>query len=1303
MLENLTALFAGRHVAFKKIAEFIRQPAGGYLVVTAPAGFGKTALMANLVSGTPEAFAYHFFSPYTNASSVTEVGFLENVVEQMAQLHGLTEELPNNLPDLQALYHKFIDEKLERTQVLVLDGLDEVTTWKLHRYLSRRLPENLHIILTVRDVGQDWANDYQLPDKQFQHLPLGGLTRDDVVEVLRKAGQGATVFADNAKLLDEVMRVSAYQDDETLGADPFYVRLLAEDAADERLTPANIGDQPKGLDNYLDVWWQNLKEVTKKSSNKEKSVPVKDLLGTLTVTLGPIGRIDMEKINPSLEDDWEADFFNEVLNEVRRFVFGNEEQGYALVHPRLRQYMHSKIKTGKYSEKLLKFCDEWQEHKSRYALTYYAQHLVEAGCSKDLHDLLAQETSNRRNAWYEAKEEIGDLAGFVADVSLAWQQAENEFHQDLGVAIGLQCRYALITTSINSLAGNIFPELIATLLEKEIWKPEQGIAYIQQCKDSSSQAEGLEAIIKYLPDSLLPKALEAARAIESESDRATALKRLAPHLSENLLTEALEAARAIENERWQAEVLQVFASHFPKLLDEALETTKAIKDEFYRASTLTDLATHFPQLLPEALETAKAIKDESNRGTVLRKLAPYYPELLPEALEALEATKGPLSLFRAFALTNLAAHFPKLLPEALKEVKQMGTNKSISVLAYGYGMDHMGLTWRVWALKGLAPHLTKDLLPEALEIVKATDYVYQPRALRALAPYLTENLLSEALEVARGMWDESTRTKELQILAPYLPEALPEALEASRSIRSESTRTKVLQSLAPYLPEALDEALESARTIDYNYDRANALQALVPYFPTILPEALEAFTLESDYSRYRALKDLAPYLTENSLPQALEIAINIGSEFNRADALIVLTPYLTENLLPKALEAARNIKNKRWRAKALQGLAPYFTEVNLLSEALESVKAIDDERFQFESIHSLARDLPELLPEALKVAQAIMDKNYRAYALTSLVSDLPKVLPEALEAISAIASESDNINYKLKDLAPYLNESLFPKALELTRSIRSESDRARALECLAPHLSENLLTEALEIAKAMREEIWQGNALKGLAPHLSENLSTKALEVAKAIRDESRRGWTLKDLAPHLSENLLTDALEAAISIRDHEGRATALQGLVPYFPNVLPEALEAAKAIRDESDRSRALRRLAPHLSENLLTDALEAAKTIRSENRRADALTGLAPYLSEDLLTDALEAARAIGSEYSRTSALNSLIEKLISSHVNFLAWQKILRIIDSLKRNDFLNHFPKLAPLIIQLGGPEALRETVIAVKDVSQWWK
>ncbi|WP_287629443.1 MULTISPECIES: NB-ARC domain-containing protein [unclassified Microcystis] len=211
-------------------------------------------------------------------------------------------------------------------------------------------------------------------------------------------------------------------------------------------------------------------------------------------------------------------------------------------------------------------------------------HLEKAGQIAQIHLLLREETAEGHNGWYSQCEREGKTAVFIKDVSRAWQLAEEHFIENKSESLGLQVRYALITTSLNSLAGNIKPELIAALVKQEIWTPAQGLAYVRQNQDSRNQAEELKAIIPYLPPTLLPEALATAREIRDQYHRAKALTGLAPYLPESLLPEALEVARGIG-------------------------------DEYDRAEALTGLAPYLPEsLLPEALQVARGIGDESKQG-----------------------------------------------------------------------------------------------------------------------------------------------------------------------------------------------------------------------------------------------------------------------------------------------------------------------------------------------------------------------------------------------------------------------------------------------------------------------------------------------------------------------------------------------------------------------------------------------------------------------------------------------------------------------------------------------------------------
>jgi uncharacterized protein (UPF0261 family) len=131
----------------------------------------------------------------------------------------------------------------------------------------------------------------------------------------------------------------------------------------------------------------------------------------------------------------------------------------------------------------------------------------------------------------------------------------------------------------------------------------------------------LTALADKLPE-VLPKALEAAQAIQHEFDRAQALKALADKLTPELLPKALAAALAIQSESLRAEALTALADKLPEVLPKALEAALAIEQEAYRAQALTVLADKLtPELLPKALEAAQAIEHKSDRAQALTALA----------------------------------------------------------------------------------------------------------------------------------------------------------------------------------------------------------------------------------------------------------------------------------------------------------------------------------------------------------------------------------------------------------------------------------------------------------------------------------------------------------------------------------------------------------------------------------------------------------------------------------------------------------------------------------------------------------
>jgi len=269
-------------------------------------------------------------------------------------------------------------------------------------------------------------------------------------------------------------------------------------------------------------------------------------------------------------------------------------------------------------------------------------HLEQAGQPEAVHALLRLETGEGRNAWYEAQERLGQTAGYLDDVRRAWRLAEEpSAGRDRQCTIGLQCRYALVMTSLNSLAHNLPPALLITLVAKGIWSPSQALAHARQAPEAAQRGKALAGLAPHLPEAeregVLREALAAVREIEDEKTRSEALARLAPHLAElGHVQEALAAAREIEDEKTRSEALAGLAPHLAELghVQEALATAREIRDEGTRSRALAGLAPHlaeFPFVTLFSLwgETLRILSTRRRRdlSSDIRALAPVVAAL----------------------------------------------------------------------------------------------------------------------------------------------------------------------------------------------------------------------------------------------------------------------------------------------------------------------------------------------------------------------------------------------------------------------------------------------------------------------------------------------------------------------------------------------------------------------------------------------------------------------------------------------------------------------------------------------------
>jgi hypothetical protein len=971
-----------------------------------------------------------------------------------------------------------------------------------------------------------------------------------------------------------------------------------------------------------------------------------------------------------------------------------------------------------------------------YPLRHLAYHLQAAGRAQDLHRLLAAECAAAErsvNVWYTAHDQADTIDDYLADLAAGLYEAEQATdhalaHGRTASTIGLEMRYVLITASIYSLTSNISIDLLAQLVDQQLWTPARALAHARRFPEPEERCRALLALSSRLPvedrPGTLGAALEAATAITSEPDRARTLAGLAPHLPPDLLATAVEAATAVHSEQGRSSALTGLGPHLSaELLATALRAAFVISDGSSRAAALTGLAPHLPAgLLAAALEAGMAITSEPDRARALAGLAPHLPgDFLATALEAATVINNEFD--RAKALAGLAPYLPA--EDRARAVRYaLGTASAIS--------------WkpeRALALACLAPLARSDARPAALAAALASAIAVEygddrAEALTSLAPHLPPDLLATALHSAIAIDREKYRARALTGLAPHLPpDLLATALEAATAISEEYDRKSALTGMAPHLPaDLLATALEAATTFEFDGWNAFALRELAPHLTSDLAAtALSAIKAMPEHFRPIALAGLAPHLPAHLMASALEDAIT--GEYGQDGALASLAAYLPPDLCATALDAAMANGSEPDRAAVLTALAPRLPAEDrpgAVAAALAVALAIGDKPARAQALAGLVPYLPadELPTSALDAALAITEAFNRAPALTALVpylpaEDRPGVLAMATDAATAITDEISRAS-ALGALVQYLPAEDRPAAVATalaaaTASPAEEFTRALALAALAPRLPADLLATALDAALAITDRPDRALALAALAPRLPGDLLATALDAALAIADTSHRAEVLASLAPRLPPDLVRTVLDDALSISYEPSRAEALASLALYLPaedrpNALAAALKALPATsNEERTRTRVLASLAPLLPADLLPAALGNAATLSSSpeispflnerSNRTQALASLAPNLPTGLLVLALTAA---GTDSNASAAVLTAAE---SAYLNASGGSLIdlyRRAFTSDSRTTSLEIIGKSAPIIARLGGAEAVSWCTDAIASVCRWW-
>jgi hypothetical protein len=887
-------------------------------------------------------------------------------------------------------------------------------------------------------------------------------------------------------------------------------------------------------------------------------------------------------------------------------------------------------------------------------------HLEQAGDAAGLHALLAEETPEGRNAWYEVCEEAGRAPGYREDVARAWRLAR------AAGAVGLEARYALLLASLNSMAGSVPPALLAALLRGGAWSAAQALAYARHTPDPEQRFHGLAALAPDLPDGDRRRALGeilSAPAPEDEGGRDRALAALAVRLAERgHADEALEAAAAVGDARARAEALAdlVGRAAAPGFPAQALATAQEIDDDADRDLALGALAARLAEggRTAEALAAAAGIRDGAGRAEALARLAgrlegPPRAQALADALDAARGVADDWA--RGEALAALAGQLEgPQLADAVDSAHAIGQPEArcralaalagrlegapreaalAAALAAARTLDDP----YAWGeeLASLAPRLEGAPLLTALEAARAlADRYAQDRALAALAARLGElGRPGEALAVVRTITDQGRSAEVLVALAGRLEgPLLGSAVQEVSRIGEGRARAAALTALAPHLagPQQVRlfaEALAAVRVIRGAQDQALALVALVPNLPGPLLGSAREVARSLKRAGDGALAALALRLARARRPaEAVEAACALSDGEARAAALAGIINRLQEPALDEALERLRTLKDPERCAEALGAVAGQLDRVRrkqVLTEALAALRTLGDRWARAEALSTLARRLAEggRYAAAVRVARVIPDEARKAQVLAALV--------------------------------PRLGETLLDRAWKVVASLREGGPRAHALAALATHVEGPLLCAILEAVRTLGEAEWRAKVLAALAPRLEGPYLQAALEAARAIGDTEARDQALVNLAGRLARlRQQGTALDALGAIQREAVRAGGLQRALDNLEDRhLPAALSVAFGIAAGVTRDIILAQMAVLLLNSGQTDlALEAARAAIALDQRAELLAEGAPAelapqpapQNQGAVRPAVADAPDVGSE-ERDLALKQLVWQL------------------------------------------------------------
>lgn len=575
-------------------------------------------------------------------------------------------------------------------------------------------------------------------------------------------------------------------------------------------------------------------------------------------------------------------------------------------------------------------------------------------------------------------------------------------------------------------------------------------------------------------------------------------------------------------------------------------------------------------------------------------------------------------------------------------------------------------------------------------------------ALAELIPYLTESDLEKALNIIEDIANEQARAECFLSLAKIQSNLASKAYEAIQRIQGTEAfynRAKLLSELSKTYPIFSKNALDEARNVPNKYLRASILINVLPKQENLLEEILQ--------------------LAEEIAQDSYNLIASVNQSFYKDEQALLyskLVKYKPE-FLDIALTAARQTQYWRNKVSILINLTEF--DESFFYEALESVRAIPEGYEKAVFLTRLIEYDLSLLPDAFNTARKIDDMYEQALFLIALGKWKGSFLSNAMDKVEQIQDIHRKASCFCR-LLPFFPE-IFNEVLTIARNVKDEHLQAEILIDLSVETKfENqrivLLEEALEIAVQSQWEIMKALILRELSKQeLPKRLVDRAIEIVGLMQNPVEKVKIFTGLLQH-NPSVINEIYKLGVTENLHESiedlEEFSVSPEYEYFLLILdlarqkreflPKVEACLYKIECPTYRALALCQLVA-FKPDLAEEALEAAQQISYLPTRADALSFLFWHCPDTLVSKIRNSLDSIPTLYHRAQAYSSILAALSIEKISFFNWAFLLHLLSNNRRPELIKNLITLYPAILHLGGEDAMRGVVDAMREVCSQWK